>query len=87
MAEYIVNCRKIERFVDRVVMTPIYTKHMSDKETELLKRNLIKVGYKYIGRSKSIEQSTDSREVIFRVTITTLIKINEYGKDNNTFWR
>lgn len=100
MAEYIVNFRKIERFVDRVVMTPIYTKHMSDKETELLKRNLIKVGYKYIGRSKdmydnyyttyerkSIEQSTDSREVIFRVTITTLIKINEYGKDNNTFGR
>lgn len=29
----------------------------------------------------------DSREVIFRVTITTLIKINEYGKDNNTFGR
>lgn len=100
MAEYIVNFRKIERFVDRVVMTPIHTKHMSDKETELLKRNLIKVGYKYIGRSKdmydnyyttyerkSIEQSTDSREVIFRVTITTLIKINEYGKDNNTYER
>lgn len=100
MAEYIVNFRKIERFVDRVVMTPIYTKHMSDKETELLKRNLIKVGYKYIGRSKdmydnyyttyerkSIEQSTDGREVIFRVTITTLIKINEYGKDNNTYRR
>lgn len=54
MAEYIVNFRKIERFVDRVVMTPIYTKHMSDKETELLKRNLIKVGYKYIGRSKDM---------------------------------
>lgn len=86
MEEYIVNFRKIERFSDgRVIMTPIYTKHMSDKETELLKRNLNKVGYKYIGRSKdmydnyyttyerkSIELSTDSCEVIFRVTITRL---------------
>lgn len=100
MYEYIVNFCRIERYADRVTMTPIYTKHMSDKETELLKRNLIKVGYKYIGRSKdmcdnyyttyerkSIEQSTDSREVIFRVTITTLIKINEYGKNNNTYKR
>lgn len=85
MEEYIVNFRKIERFAGRVIMTPIYTKHMSDKETELLKRNLNKVGYKYIGRSKdmydnyyttyernSIELSTDSCEVIFRVTITRL---------------
>lgn len=66
-------------------MTPIYTKNISDKETELLKRNLNKVGYKYIGRSKdmydnyyityerkSIELSTDSCEVIFKVTITRL---------------
>ena len=81
----IVNFRKIERFAGRVIMTPIYTKHMSDKETELLKRNLNKVGYKYIGRCKdmydnyyttyerkSIELSTDSCEVIFRVTITRL---------------
>lgn len=35
-------------------MEPIYTKHLSDKETELLKRNLNKVGYKYVGRSKDI---------------------------------
>ena len=100
MADNIVDFRRIERYADRVAMEPIYTKHMSDKETELLKRNLIKVGYKYIGRSKdmydnyyttyerkSIEQSTDSREVIFRVTITKLIKINEYGKNNNTYKR
>ena len=86
MEEYIVNFRKIERFAGRVIMTPIYTKRMSDKETELLKRNLNKVGYKYIGRSKdrydnyyttyerkSIEQSTDSCEVIFKVTIMRLI--------------
>ena len=66
-------------------MTPIYTKNISDKETELLRRNLNKVGYKYIGRSKdmydnyyttyerkSIELSTDSCEVIFKVTITRL---------------
>lgn len=85
VADNIVNFRKIERFADRVIMTPIYTMHMSDKETELLKRNLNKVGYKYIGRSKdmydnyyttyerkSIELSTDSCEVIFKVTITRL---------------
>lgn len=66
-------------------MEPIYTKHLSDKETELLKRNLNKAGYKYIGRSKdiydnyyttyerkSIEQSTDSCEVIFKTKITRL---------------
>ena len=80
-----VEYRRIERYADRVTIQPIYTKHLSDKETELLKRNLNKVGYKYIGRSndiydnyyttyerKSIEQSTDSCEVIFRVTITRL---------------
>ena len=85
MADNIVNFRKIERFAERVIMTPIYTKHMSDKETELLKRNLNKLGYKYIGRSKdmydnyyttyerkSIELSTDSCEVIFKVTIMIL---------------
>lgn len=73
-------------------MTPIYTKHMSDKETELLKRNLNKVGYKYIGRSKdgydnyyttyerkSIEQSTDWCEVIFKVTI--IRSRYDYGKE------
>ena len=66
-------------------MQPICTKHLSDKETELLKRNLNKCGYKYVGRSKdiydnyyttykrkSIEQSTDSCEVIFKVTIMRL---------------
>jgi hypothetical protein len=85
VADNIVNFRKIERFANRVIMTPIYTKNISDKETELLKRNLNKVGYKYIGRSKdmydnyyityerkSIELSTDSCEVIFKVTITRL---------------
>ena len=85
MAVNIVDFRRIERFGDRVTIEPIYTKHLDDKETELLKRNLNKVGYKYIGRSKdmydnyyttyernSIELSTDSCEVIFRVTITRL---------------
>ena len=85
MADNIVDFRKIERFAGRVIMTPIYTKRMSDNETELLKRNLNKVGYKYIGRSKdmyynyyttyernSIELSTDSCEVIFKVTIMIL---------------
>ena len=85
MADNIVDFRRIERYADRVTMEPIYTKHLDDKETELLKRNLNKVGYKYIGRSKdiydnyyttyerkSIEQSTDSCEVIFKVTIMRL---------------
>lgn len=65
-------------------MEPIYTKHLDDNEVEILKRNLNKVGYKYIGRSKDrydnyytsyerkSEYSTDSCEVINRVTITTL---------------
>lgn len=77
-----------------------FTKVLSDNVVKIAKQANKEVGYKYIGRSKdmydnyyttyerkSIEQSTDSREVIFRVTITTLIKINEYGKDNNTFGR
>ena len=47
-----VEYRRIERYADRVAMTPIYTEYMSDKELELLKQNLNKQGYKYIGRSK-----------------------------------
>lgn len=84
MADNIVNFRRIERYADRVTMEPIYTKHLDDNEVEILKRNLNKVGYKYIGRSKDrydnyytsyerkSEYSTDSCEVINRVTITTL---------------
>lgn len=65
-------------------MEPIYTKHLNDNEVEILKRNLNKVGYKYIGRSKDrydnyytsyerkSEDSTDSCEVIIRVIITRL---------------
>ena len=66
-------------------MQPICTEYLYDKELEILKRNLNKVGYKYIGRSKdrydnyyttyerkSIEQSTDSCEVIFKVIIMRL---------------
>lgn len=66
-------------------MEPICTEYLYDKELEILKRNLNKVGCKYIGRSKdrydnyyttyerkSIEQSTDSCEVIFKVTIMRL---------------
>lgn len=94
MADNIVDFRRIERYADRVAMEPIYTKHLDDNEVEILKRNLNKVGYKYIGRSKDrydnyytsyerkSEYSTDSCEVINRVII-----INGYGKDNNTFGR
>lgn len=96
MAEYIVDFRRIERYADRVAMEPIYAKHLNDNEFKILKRNLNKVGYKYIGRSKDrydnyytsyerkSEYSTDSCEVINRVTIT---RLNEYGKDNNTYKR
>lgn len=84
MAENIVDFRRIERYADRVAMEPIYTKHLDDNEVKILKRNLNKVGYKYIGRSKDrydnyytsyerkSEYSTDSCEVINRVIITTL---------------
>lgn len=84
MAENIVDFRRIERYADRVTMEPIYTKHLDDNEVEILKRNLNKVGYKYIGRSKDrydnyytsyerkSEYSTDSCEVINRVIITRL---------------
>lgn len=77
-------------------MEPIYAKHLNDNEFKILKRNLNKGGYKFIGRSKdrydnyytSYERkskySTDSCEVINRVTIT---RLNEYGKDNNTYKR
>lgn len=96
MAEYIADFRRIERYADRVTMEPIYTKHLNDNDVEILKRNLNKVGYKYIGRSKDrydnyytsyerkSEYSTDSCEVINRVTIT---RLNEYGKDYNTYKR
>lgn len=84
MADNIVDFRRIERYADRVTMEPIYTKHLDDNEVEILKRNLNKVGYKYIGRSKDrydnyhtyyerkSEYSTDSCEVINRVIITRL---------------
>lgn len=84
MADNIVDFRRIERYADRVTMEPIYTKHLNDNEVEILKRNLNKVGYKYIGRSKDTydnyytsyerksEYSTDSCEVINRVSITRL---------------
>lgn len=94
-----VEYRRIERYADRVTMEPICTENLNDKELEMLKQSLKKQGYKYVGRSKDrydnyytsyerkSEYSTESREVIFKVTITTLIKINEYGKDNNTYKR
>lgn len=85
MADNIVDFRRIERYADRVAMEPIYTKHLDDNEVDILKRNLKKVGYKYVGRSKDrydnyytsyerkSENSTDSCEVINRVIITRLI--------------
>lgn len=84
MANNIVDFRRIERYADRVTMEPICTKYLYDKEVEMLKRNLNKGGYKYIGRSKDrydnyytsyerkSENSTDSCEVIIRVIITRL---------------
>lgn len=84
MADNIVDFRRIERYADRIAMEPIYTKHLDDNEVDILKRNLKKVGYKYVGRSKDrydnyytsyerkSENSTDSCEVINRVIITRL---------------
>lgn len=65
-------------------MEPICTEYLYDNEVEMLKRNLNKGSYKYIGRSKDrydnyytsyerkSEDSTDSCEVIIRVIITRL---------------
>lgn len=84
MADNIVDFRRIERYADRVAMEPIYTKNLDDNEVDILKRNLKKVGYMYVGRSKDrydnyytsyerkSENSTDSCEVINRVIITRL---------------
>ena len=80
----LVEYRRIERYADRVAMEPICTEYLYDNEVEMLKRNLNKGGYKYIGRSKDrydnyytsyerkSENSTDSCEVIIRVIITRL---------------
>lgn len=80
-AEY----RRIERYADRVAMEPICTEYLYDNEVEMLKRNLKKQGYKYIGRSKDIhgnyytsyerksEYSTESCEIIIKVIITKLV--------------
>ena len=87
MEEYIVNFRKIERFSDgRVRMSPIHTsKSYNDKMIDRLKSDLKSFGYKCVGRSKdehgnfneTYEQkdllvSLKDREVISRITITTL---------------
>ena len=87
MAEYIVNFRKIERFSDgRVRMSPIHaSKSYNDKMIDRLKSDLKSFGYKCVGRSKdehgnfneTYEQkdllvSLKDREVISRITITTL---------------
>ena len=86
MADYIVNFRKIERFSDgRVRMSPIHTSRYNDKMIDRLKSDLKSFGYKCVGRSKdehgnfneTYEQtdllvSFKDREVISRITITTL---------------
>ena len=86
MAEYIVNFRKIERFSDgRVRMSPIHTSSYNDEMMGKLKSDLKSFGYKCVGRSKdehgnfneTYEQkdllvSLKDREVISRITITTL---------------
>lgn len=83
-ASNLVEYRRIERYADRVAMEPICTEYLYDNEVEMLKRNLNKGSYKYIGRSKDrydnyytsyerkSEDSTDSCEVIIRVIITRL---------------
>lgn len=83
-ASNLVEYRRIERYADRVAMEPICTEYLYDNEVEMLKRNLNKGSYKYIGRSKDrydnyytsyerkSEDSTDSCEVIIRVVITRL---------------
>ena len=92
MAEYIVNFRKIERFSDgRVRMSPIHTsKSYNDKMIDRLKSDLKCFGYKCVGRSKDEhdnhyttyerkvdEVSTESCEVISKVTITRFKKIEQ----------
>ena len=87
MEEYIVNFRKIERFVDgRVRMSPIHTsKSYNDKMIDRLKSYLKSFGYKFVGRSKdehgnfyttyklkALWLSSKDCEVISRITITTL---------------
>ena len=92
MADYIVNFRKIERFSDgRVRMSPIHTsKSYNDKMIDRLKSDLKCFGYKCVGRSKDehdnhyttyerkvVEVSTESCEVISKVTITRFKKIEQ----------
>ena len=86
MEEYIVNFRRIERFVDgRVRMSPITSKSYNDKMIDRLKSNLKSFGYKFVGRSKDENEkcyttyelkalwlSSKDCEVISRITITTL---------------
>ena len=91
MEEYIVNFRRIERFVDgRVRMSPITSKSYNDKMIDRLKSDLKCFGYKCVGRSKDehdnhyttyerkvVEVSTESCEVISKVTITRFKKIEQ----------
>ena len=86
MEEYIVNFRRIERFVDgRVRMSPITSKSYNDKMIDRLKSDLKSFGYKFVGRSKdehgncyttyelnALWLSSKDCEVISRITIITL---------------
>ena len=87
MAEYIVNFRQIVRFSDgRVRMSSLNpSKSDNDEMMERFKSNLKLFGYKCVGRSKDEHGnfnetyelkdhlvSSKDREVISRITITTL---------------
>lgn len=87
MAEYIVNFRQIVRFSDgRVRMSSLSpSKSNNDEMMRRFKSDLKWFGYKYVGRSKDehgnyyttyelkdFGESSKGREVISRITITTL---------------
>ena len=92
MEKYLVDFRKIERFADgRVSITPIHTSQRhNDKMIDRLKSDLKCFGYKCVGRSKDehdnhyttyerkvVEVSTESCEVISKVTMTRFKKIEQ----------
>ena len=88
MAEYIVNFRQIVRFSDGRVRTSSLNPSKSDNDEmmERFKSNLKWFGYKCVGRSKDehgnfnetyelkdLLVSLKDREVISRITITTMV--------------
>lgn len=86
MEKYLIDFRKVERFADnRVRINPTTSQRCNDEMIGKFKRALKLFGYKCIGSSKDEHDncyttyelkvphlSTESCEVIDRVTITTL---------------